>query len=908
MPGEAPVPTVATKLVAPRTPQYLIIRKRLLDMLDAGLQAGSLVLLSAPAGAGKTILLASWVQARKPPGPVAWLSLDADDDDASRLAADLLSALRRAGIVRRGSALDRLAPPSGARADGFLASFVNGLARVHTPFVLILDDVQELTSPQASAMIDFLVRHAPEQCRLVLAGRTDPPLPIERLRVSGEQTELRVADLAFDRGEAGALFRQLDLGLSDAEIDTLWQRTEGWAAALRLAGLSLQEHPDPRQFVAEFAGTDRAVADYLVSEVLVRMPADRREFMLRTSLVDTLNSELADALTGLEGGAHTLAALERSGAPLQQDHADASCCRYHPLFGELLRAHLHHSHPEEVPLLHRRAARWYARCGQTKRAIGHALAGRDWDHAGELIGDNWLELFINGSSATVRGPMAQLPADVIAARPSLAVAFAGSRLEDGDLDHAEHYLSLAQHAEQRGEDQQQRLETALAAVGLLHARRRLNVQGAELHAHELMKLARNPAYEGWTRLRSFALSNLGATMLWAGDPSAGAVHTREALALASEDASEHIMLDCLAQLAFVDALDGEIKRAGESAQEAVRLAEHHGWEEGPGPACAYLAMGSVAYWRGDFEQAEGLAGRAASAADTAELPVRLAVGVLQALTLAAAGPHSAARGMLKLRAVRARIADSDATPEFLRVALEDTEPRVMSIAGEDGAAAAALASACRRMPESPVLRVRQASLELHAGDPEHARSSLASAIEADEAGWEASHLHPAERLEACVLQALAEHASGEQQAASASLERALALAEQDRLCGPFLLEERHAIGELLETQAQVGTAHPALLEVLLESVDGRTPYQPDAGLLESLTERELRILRYLPTMLSNAEIGAEMFVSLNTVKTHLRSIYRKLDVGSRSDAVHRARSLSLLPHGIRRPRVVYRGP
>jgi LuxR family transcriptional regulator, maltose regulon positive regulatory protein len=305
-----------------------------------------------------------------------------------------------------------LAPPSRARSDRFLPLLVNGLAELPSPVVLVLDEIHELSSPQATATIDFLVRHAPDQCRLVLAGRADPPLPIQRLRIGEELVELRNAELAFDRGETAELCQRLKLDLSDADIHSLWMRTEGWAAALRLAALSLNGHPDPTGFLEELGGTDRALSDYLVAEVLTRLPEDQNAFMLRTCLVDAVSAGLADALTGSNSGAQTLTTLEHSGAPIEpipQTGGDDCFYRYHPLFKELLHAHLRHAFPREIPRLHRRAAQWYTENGHTMLAIRHALAAGDWQSAGHLIAENWLELFLSGSSATMRGPMSELP-------------------------------------------------------------------------------------------------------------------------------------------------------------------------------------------------------------------------------------------------------------------------------------------------------------------------------------------------------------------------------------------------------------------------------------------------------------------------------------------------------------------
>jgi LuxR family maltose regulon positive regulatory protein len=919
-----PVPTVATKLRVPPIPRHLVTRKRLLEALDRGV-GGRVVLLSAPAGAGKTALLTSWIQTRRLPGTPCWLSLDVDDNDASRLLADLLSALRDCGACAPGDALESLTAPPGARTERFLPLLVNALAELSTPVILVLDEIHELTSPQATATIEFLVRHAPQQLRLVLAGRADPPLPIERLRVAEELFELRIGDLAFDREETAELCRQLDLVLCDDDLDSLWRRTEGWVAALRLAVLSLRGHPEPARFLAELSGTDRSVADYLVSEVLAHIAEDRREFLLRTSLVEAVSPDLADALTGLDGGALTLAALEHSGTPLHPAEADShgDWYRFHPLFRELLRAHLHHAHPEEIPFLHRRAARWYAEDGQTRPAIRHALAGQDWEQAGNLIAENWLDLFLAGRTAAMRGAMAALPAEVLAADPRLAAAFAGSRLQDGDLDGAAHHLAFARQARSELEGQpREQLEVMLAAVALHLARLRVRGDDAERLAGKLTTLARAGAHPRWTALRSFALANLGAARLWSGEPQRATAHLQEALALATEHHHEQIAVDCLAQLAIVHLLGDELARAEEHGVRAIELAEQRGWCDGPAAASAYLAGAAVAYRRGEFEHAEGLLSHASCAADTAEPPVRIATALLQALTLSCAGPRSAARGVMKLRALRAASELDEPLPTFLRLALADVEARVLLAVGEHEQARAAIVQSSAQLEPRPELLLREAAIDLHAGEPERAAESLAllldeptpregeptgsardKAVEGEHAPARSARVpRTATLLEAWLLRALLEHGRGDRRAAAQALDSALALAEREPFRDAFLLNGP-AVRELLENQAKTGTAHPALLEVLLE---GACQQRPAVALAEPLTEREQRILRYLPTMLSNAEIGAEVFVSLNTVKTHLRSIYRKLGANGRADAVEKARALGLLPSGIKRPRVASR--
>ncbi len=772
----ASIPILATKLLIPPPARHLIERGRLYDTLDEGV-AGGIVLLSAPAGAGKTVLLSAWIAARELPGPACWLSLDGEDNDVNRLLENLVSALRDSGAPQPGGALDDLVAPAGAGADRFLALLVNGLAELRSPVVLVLDEIHELTSPSAAAAIDFLVRHAPAQLRLVLAGRADPPLPIDRLRAGGALTELRIAELAFNRAETAELCGRLELALSDAEIDSLWARTEGWPAAVRLAALSLRGHPEPARFLAEFAGTDRAVADYLIAEVLARLPRDNREFMLHTCLVDAVSPELADALTGGKGGTLPLAELERLGAPVQPTAANGRWYRYHPLFRELLRAHLHHAHPRQVPSLHRRAACWYAEQGQAMPAIHHALEGEDWGQAGQLIAEHWLELFLHGGSAAMRGPMAQLPGEVVASDPRLAAAVAGSRLQDGDLQDAERHLAIAREAgepasrqAEQGQREAGRAETdqgeagqrspsgirhtdtdatdaVIAAVSLRAARLRVHPADAERFATELSAAAHGCTRHCWTALRSFALCDLGATLLWSGGERETAIaHLHEALALATEHQHEQIALDCLAQLAVVDVLRGALTQAEERSTRAVELADRiwvtrasgasphfgqRGWCEGPAAACAQLTAATCAYQRGELERAEGLLARAAVAADTAETPVRLAIGILQALTLAAAGQRSAARGALKLSAIRSELADGAPAPDFVHAVLDDAEPRVLMAAGEVEQARATLAGALeegaqQRRPAGASGEFRAARRRARAG-PRIARASARGA-------------------------------------------------------------------------------------------------------------------------------------------------------------------------------------
>jgi LuxR family transcriptional regulator, maltose regulon positive regulatory protein len=898
-PGPDQAPTLATKLQVPGVPRHLVLRERLFDALDRGAR-DRLLLLCAPAGAGKTVLLSSWIAARRLPGPHCWLSLDHDDDDASRLIADMLSALKRSGELPADSALMRIEPPRGADTEGLLPRLINGLADLRDPIVLVLDEVHELSSPQANATLDFLVRHAPPQLRLVLATRSDPALPIERLRLGGELTELRVGDLAFTRAETSELCERLELELSETDVDLLWSRTEGWPAGLRFATFSLRDHPEPARFLAGFAGTDRALADYLVSEVLGSLPLDMRDFMLRTCLVDHLSAPLADALTGLEGGGLMLSRLEHVGALLSRVDNEGAWYRYHPLFAELLRARLRFAHSEEVPLLHRRAARWYAANDSMMRAIRHALAAEDWEHAAEMVASHWLELFLRGQSYATRSLMARLPVDLVEADPKLAAAFAGSRLEDGEVDSADRFLAVARNGSSSvSSDASQSFSLTLGVVELERARMGARLEEAERLAHRLCTPLSGADSDagGLQSQRSVALSALGATELWAGERRDAALHLERALALATESGDDRVTLNCLSHLAIADLMEGKLTRAHEKGTKALELCERHSWREGPASACAHLAAATISFHLGELEDAQRLARRADGATTAAECALKQAIGVLRARIMTIGGEPAARDAALKLSAIGAAMAEQPPA-SFLEIALRDAHARALLAAGELEQAHAMLTRP--GVSECPPLLLCRAALELREGAHEQVETSLGPLLYDERAS--VVDVHPAWAVEGWLLLALARHAGGDEPGCIGALDQALGLAEREPYRDAFLLGGPQ-VWELLERQAQTGTLHPALLESLLDRVD----HAPDAiALREPLTEREQRILRYLPTMLSNAEIGAEIFVSLNTVKTHLRSIYRKLDASGRADAVEKARQLHLLPAGIRRPRVMQR--
>ena len=409
---------LATKLFTPRPQLGFVSRPRLLEALSAGAARGVIV-ISAPAGFGKTALLAEWTLRRS----VAWLSLDAGDNDPARFWRHAIAALDRVrpGIAERVAPL--LGPPTPPSFEGLVTALINELAGEadEGEAVLILDDYHEIDSQAVHASLTFLLEHRPPELRLVLTSRADPPLPLARLRAGGQLAELRAADLRFTTEEAAALLREAvgpDQVLPDASVVALATRTEGWAAGLQLAALSLQGQSDVADFVTTFSGSHRYVLDYLTEEVLERQTAQVRGFLLETSVLDRLSSELCDAVTGRSDSQAMLDAIDRANLFLVPLDDVRDWWRYHHLFADLLRARLQQQQPDRAPELHRNAAVWYAQNGLADDAIRHALAAGDAVWAARLIEQLFDALFLR-EGTTLQRWLSALPAEVVGSRPRL---------------------------------------------------------------------------------------------------------------------------------------------------------------------------------------------------------------------------------------------------------------------------------------------------------------------------------------------------------------------------------------------------------------------------------------------------------------------------------------------------------
>jgi LuxR family maltose regulon positive regulatory protein len=855
----------------------MVRRPRLAERLEAGVRE-PLTLVAAPAGAGKSALLSTWA-ADRAASPIAWLSLDPSDGERRRFWRGVLEALRRAGL---GDPIDSLEVQPDADADVLLPVLAEALERRDEPVVLVLDDLHEIGDAPALRDLDRMLRHPSPALRIVVSTRLDPPLRVGRLRVAGDLMEIRAADLAFTLAETDELLAASGIDVPHEVVESLWQRTEGWAAGLRLAALTMQTHPDPAAFVAEFAGDDSTVADYLLAEVLAQQPAEVRDYLLRLSIVDAANAELADAITGRTDSGRILAKLERDQVLLSTTGDARAWHRLHPLFAELLRSELRYEAAGEEPELHRRAARWFATHDRPLDALRHAAAADDWAHVTELAGAHWVRLLLEGELDSLQAVFERMPESDRRADPELALAVAGAYVTAGDEPAARHWFELAR--EQRAgvpAGRRAGFDLATAAVGLMRGRLRGDPDAALQHAQAMLE--GEAAYRDDAApddLRALAMAELGIAELWSGDLPRARQHLETARAAAAAAGRDWLAMLAIGYLSAEAMLRGRFERATRLAGEAEALARLRGWSGTWPMGMTALVRCAVAWHRNRLDEAAELERRASALLErSGDRPLRGTLAIQRARLLVARGQPEPA--FEALQEAREWLRGWPIMPAITGM-LAALEAMLLTAGGWAKDADAALDG-----DASDEVAVARAFLRLRAGDAAGAVSALAPSLDGE------GPLLQSTRVEAWVTAAAAHEAAGDEPAAEAAMEQALAAAEPGSMQRLFLIHGP-AIVALLERHRRSGTSHRALLEDLLTALGRHGEDRVVAPLPEALSEREAAVLSFLPTMMSNQEIAAELYVSVNTVKTHLKAIYRKLDVEDRRGAVRRAQELALL--------------
>ncbi len=918
-----------TKLLRPRVGARAVARPRLDRLLGRGADA-PLTLVSAPAGFGKTTMLGRWLADGGGGRLTAWVSLDERDRDVASFWTYVLLAVDRAAPGTATAALARL-QAGRATIEAVLAALLNELSVFPDDLAVVLDDYHLADGPDVGLGMAFLLDNLPPQVHVVISTRADPALPIARLRARGQLVEVRAADLRFSLEEVAAYLNDVnDLGLAAADVAALGTRTEGWAAALQLAALSIQGRADPSPFIAGFAGDDRFVVDYLSEEVLDRQPPAVRRFLLDTSVLDRLTGPLCDAVTCRTGGKAMLESLERRNlfvVPLD-DHR--RWYRYHHLFADVLQARLLDERPDDVGELHRRAGDWYDRADDAERAVRHALAACDIDRAADLVELAIPRLRRRRREAVTRRWVDDLPAEVVKNRPVLAVGFIGAlaavnefdgldrrlrdveRLLDGPADDLV-VLDHAEFARLPGA-----VETYWSALALVAGDLDGTVQHAEL------ALARAAENDLLTTAAAAALRGLAA---WT-NGDIPAAHRRYSAAAADLAGAGHVadVLGCAITIADLEMTQGRLSDAQRTFERALALAadDDPGAGRVRGTADMHVGLSRVAWERDDLAAAADHLNRAYDLGEEAGLPQnpyrwRVAMAHLRG----AEGDTAGAVGLLE---EAERVCVGDFSPDVRPIAA--ARARVHASGGD---VAAALAWA-REHGVSPTgdlsyrreyehITLAKVLLADHAATGRRPSLTDATALldrlaTAAEDGGRTGTV-----IEVLVLQALALRAAGEQEHALASLERATRLADQEGYVRVFACEGAPMV-ELLDALArrQRGWAFPRrLLEAtraaVAAGVSARGRPDADVGrdggvpgdaarpgqlvLLDPLSSRELDVLRLLGSDLDGPGIARELTVSLSTVRTHTQHIYVKLGVTHRRAAVRRAHQLNLFSHPAR---------
>ena len=873
----------AARLGVPELLAFHVRRPRLLDLL-AKAESLPVVLVSAPAGMGKSSLVAEWVRSTRGLGPVGWVSFE---ERGSAFWPPLLECLRGLGV----DAPVPAGPPHSTallRAEE-LEALAAEIAGGPENLTVVLDG-HELAGLELGRQVDYLLRHSLDRLRLVFVGRVDPVLPLYRYRLVDSVVEVRAADLAFTDEEAAELLQAMGVELGRAAVHDLNERTNGWAAGLRFAARALAGRDDPEESVSAVVAQDGDINEYLLGEVLDAQTPEVRRFLLSTSVPGVLSPRLAAELVGATGP-HTLAALARSNAFIEPVPDQPGTYRYYPFFRSMLRAQLAYEAPETLVELHRRTARWYAREGDADRSLVHLAAIEAWDEMAERIVDGLMvgRIVTEGRGGPLGSLVAQMPPDV--ETPAACVVRAAAALAGGDRDACARELAGARAAD--GQDESLQLsvtvldaaraalaDSADSAAARAEAAERALVEGPRVsptgHGSEMFALVQHSL--GVTRLRRGAIGSARRSL------------TRVA-GLETARTPGRFRAEVLGHLAVAQALEGTLSRASRTAGESGEVCVTSGIRATERPPAASVALALVGVEQYDLAAARRHVAAARSSRSFQDDPISrgLAEGVVASLE---------------------RVAG------HLRPALARLE-------------AAATAAAPADPWLADYLRVEAARLSMASGQPELALSTLAPldpadnpvgavvaaaahAVQGHDAAVTATltRIHTSDSpLQAQVGELLVEavQESRRQSPARArrALDRSLRLAAPEGLRRPFR-EAGPSVQQVLTTDPGISAQHhwlghpgdpgPTIPAIPAQrtSSPARRARQETPAVVEPLTPKELEVLANLQELLTNQEIADTMFVSVNTVRTHVRSILRKLGVSRRSAAVRKARQLGLV--------------
>jgi LuxR family maltose regulon positive regulatory protein len=924
-------PLLTTKLYIPPVRPEWVSRPRLIERLSAGLDR-KLTLISAPAGFGKTTLLSEWLRelgAIRRPGDMeaalalplraAWLSLDHSDNEPGRFWAYVIAALQKLwpgiGEPTRTALQSRQQPP----IEELLAALINEIAKVEAPFVFVLDDYHVIEAQPIHKALTFLLAHlppltvssrranarGPNGMHLVIATRADPPMPLSRLRGRGQLNELRTADLRFTLDETAAFLNQvMGLDLTADAVAALEERTEGWIVGLQMAAHSLKGRDRQRaaSFVAAFAGSHRYVLDYLSDEVVLQQPENVRTFLLRTAILERLTGSLCDTVSGQEDSQRMLERLDAANLFILPLDDERRWYRYHRLFADLLRKWLRRTQPELVPELHRKASEWFERAGWINDAVSHAMASGDVERVARLVTGNALAIMGHGELTTLATWLEALPQELMRSEPWLSISLAWVLAYAGQLAMVEEQL--------------QEVEIALARVGAPSEAQHIRGHSAAIRAYLAglrgnMSRAAELCREALEHLpeqdlaRGFATSLLGSVLRWSGDLDAAAQVSGQAIAMRQANGHHRVAADAFCDLAALQLTQGQLHEAATTCREALQSADESLSRGGGHESLAGFAHSRMSAVLLEWNDVDAAVQFAKEGIDLAQQwgwadALLFGYGYLESALQAVGDDEGALEAIKKAKQI------ADSLSPWLGTLVAAWEAQHWLARGNLTAASRWAEDSGLsvddpfRYEDWPVYRVL--ARVLIAQGREHENGSLIdNALE-----LLARLLHMAETAGAVgrvivvrVAQAMALEAQGNRDHALHMLEEALSLAEPQGYVRTFI-DWGVPMGLLLRQAASRGIAVDyagkllGALEKEAKDAARMTVRAPSSVLLEPLSERELQVLRLLATHLSSTEIAEQLFLSANTIRSHIKSIYSKLDVHSRQDAIVRAEELGLV--------------
>ncbi len=890
---------LATKLYIPQTHATLVNRPHLIEKLDACLHC-QLTVISAPAGFGKTTLVAEWIKKTKnASNRFAWVSLDQNDNDLVRFFTYFVAGLQKIDVGLGEGALDWLESSAESPIEAVLSEVINDAAELPYDIGLILDDFHLITELAIHEAFTFLLDNQPPNLHLIIISRADPPWPLARLRARRQLNEIRAKDLRFSVAETAVFLNDtMQLDLTPEEITALENRTEGWIAGLQMAALSMRGGNNTAGFVKAFTGSHRFILDYLIEEVLDRQTADIQEFLLKTSVLERMNAALCDAVLNRSDSQSILLQLEMENLFLIALDEQRHWYRYHHLFADLLYGRLKQTFPHQAADLHRQAGQWYEENGLLKEAVRHALLAGDFDQVAHLIGKNALAMAYHGELKTLLGWLEELPSKMVQSKPQLCIAFAWALGFSGRLQDVEPWL--------------QKAEQAISTVALhepdtkiRHFAGQIAVVRAYAAAFgddktQVAALARE-ALDGLPQedlmTRGFTASMLGIGLRMIGEYKEAGPAFDEAVALSQAAGDMHLLADVLWERSLLEFAQGKLNKVMETCQTARWFAEDYKNRSGrrlPIMGYIYERMGAVFLEWNDLEAAERYAregvalcqkwGNADALVNSSFCLARvlLAKGEADEALNVMQGTKHLVSGLgtwhtLTAQAIEARIrfeqGDGTAVIRWAKTAGLSSEDEVNL--------------------ENFSLYTILARHLITENKPDEVLDLLSRLLNIAEASAGMGIV-----VKTLVCQAAALQVTGETTSALAALERALSLAEPEGYVRTFVIEGDPMQKLLKQVAAQESNSAYArkLLAAFPDEVKKQTVVtavsQPD--LIEPLSQRELDVLRLLNTHLSATEIAAELFIAPSTVRSHIKNIYSKLNVHGRTEAVVRAEELNLL--------------